>query len=75
MSELAEKLIEQALNPSPDERAGIAERPLAGPEPESSKIDLLWAQEAGNRLDAYERGKIKVIPAEQVFSSIKDRKR
>ena len=74
MPELAEKLIEQALNPSADERAGIAERPLAGLEPQS-KMDLLWAQEAENRLDAYERGKIKAIPAEQVFSSIKYRKR
>ena len=75
MSELAEKLIEQALNLPPDERAAVAERLLTSLEPELSSIDLLWAQEAEDRLDAYERGEIKAIPAEKVFNSIKNRKR
>jgi len=75
MSELAEKLIEQALNLPAEERAAFAERLLTSLEPELSSIDLLWAQEAEDRLDAYERGEIKAIPAEEVFNSIKNRKR
>ncbi len=75
MSELAEKLIEQALNLPAEERAAVAERLLTSLEPELSTIDLLWAQEAEDRLDAYERGEIKAIPAEEVFISIKNRKR
>lgn len=75
MSELAEKLIEQALGLSAEERAAVAERLLTSLEPELSGIDLLWAQEAEDRLDAYERGEIKAIPAEEVFNSIKNRKR
>ena len=75
MSELAEKLIEQALNLPAEERAAVAERLLTSLEPELSSIDLLWAQEAEDRLDAYERGEIKAIPAEEVFNSIKSRKR
>ena len=75
MSELAEKLIEQALNLPAEERAAVAERLLTSLEPELSSIDLLWAQEAEDRLDAYERGEIKAIPAEEVFNSIKNRKR
>lgn len=75
MSELAEKLIEQALNLPAEERAAVAERLLTSLEPELSSIDLLWAQEAEDRLDSYERGEIKAIPAEEVFNSIKNRKR
>ena len=75
MLELAERLIKQALDLPPDERARVAERLLSSLEPELSPIDLLWALEAEDRLDAYERGEIKAIPAEEVFSSIKNRKR
>lgn len=72
MSELAERLIQQALDLPPDERARVAERLLSSLEPELSPVDLLWAQEAEDRLDAYERGEIKVIPAEEVAKSIKN---
>ena len=75
MSELAEELIEQALSLPAEERAAVAERLLTSLEPELSKIDLLWAQEAEDPLDAYERAEIKAIPAEEVFDSIKNRKR
>jgi putative addiction module component (TIGR02574 family) len=75
MSELAEKLTKQALSLPADERAAVAERLLTSLEPELSTIDLLWAQEAEDRLDAYERGEIEAIPAEEVFDSIKNRKR
>jgi hypothetical protein len=57
MSELAEKLIEQALGLPADERAAVAERLLSSLEPELSQIDRLWAEEAEDRLDAYERGR------------------
>lgn len=75
MSELAEKLIQQALGLPADERAEVAERLLSSLEPPLSSIDQLWAQEAEERIDAYERGEIEAIPAEDVFSAIKNRKR
>jgi putative addiction module component (TIGR02574 family) len=75
MSELAEKVIEQALGLPADERAAVAERLLSSLEPELSDMDRLWAQEAEDRLDAYERGEIEAIPAEVVFKAIKNRKR
>ncbi|HJZ67271.1 MAG TPA: addiction module protein [Blastocatellia bacterium] len=75
MSELAKKLIEQALGLPADERAAVAERLLSSLEPESSEIDRLWAEEAEKRLDAYERGEIEAVPAEEVFNAIKNRKR
>jgi putative addiction module component (TIGR02574 family) len=75
MSELAEKLIEQALGLPANERAAFAERLLSSLDPELSEIDQLWAKEAEDRLDAYERGEIEAIPAEEVFNEIKNRNR
>jgi putative addiction module component (TIGR02574 family) len=75
MSELAEKLIEQALSLPAEERAEVVERLLSSLEPPLSAIDQLWALEAEDRVDAYERGEIEAIPAEDVFNAIKNRKR
>ena len=75
MSGLAEKLIEQALGLPENERAAFAERLLSSLEPELSEIDQLWAKEAEDRLDAYERGEIEALPAEEVFNEIKNRNR
>ncbi|HKA21820.1 MAG TPA: addiction module protein [Blastocatellia bacterium] len=75
MSELAEKLIQEALNLPPDERAIVAERLLSSLEQELSEIDQLWVLEAEDRLNAYERGEVDAIPAEEVYKTIKNRKR
>jgi len=34
------------------------------------EIDAAWAKEAEDRIDAYERGKIESVPAEEVFNEI-----
>jgi len=75
VSELAEKLIQEALNLPPEERAIVAERLLSSLEQELSEIDQLWAREAEDRLNAYERGEVDAIPAEEVHKTIKSRKR
>jgi putative addiction module component (TIGR02574 family) len=75
MSELAEKLIQQALGLPADERAEVAERLLSSLESPLSSIDQLWAQEAEERIDAYERGEVEAIPAKDVFNAINNRKR
>ncbi len=35
----------------------------------------LWAEEAERRYDEYKAGKIKAIPAEEVFARLKSRKK
>jgi Putative addiction module component len=50
MSELAEKLIQQALGLPADERYEVVERLLSSLEPPLSSIDRLWAQEAEDRI-------------------------
>ncbi len=58
------------------ERAELAEHLLSSFEVHSrKKIDALWAREAEGRLDAFEQGKIKVIPAHEVFKDIDKRGR
>ena len=46
MTELAQKLIQQALDLPADERAQVAERLLTSLEPPISDLDELWAQKA-----------------------------
>ena len=75
MSELAEKLIAQALDLPADERAAVAERLLSSLEQELTHIEQLCAEEAEDRLNAYERGEIEAISAEEVFNAINHRKR
>ena len=75
MSELAEKVIQQALGLPADERAEVVERLLSSLETSLSAIDQLWAKEAEDRVDDYERGEIEAIPAEDVFNAIQNRKR
>ena len=54
MSTNAEKILQEALNLPPEDRAEVLERLLATfQEPPDSEIDKLWAKEAEDRLDAY----------------------
>lgn len=75
MSELAQKVIQQAPGLPADERAEAVERLLSRLEPPLSAIDQLWAQQAEHRIDPYERGEIEAIPPADVFKAIKNRKR
>lgn len=71
MSDRCNEILEEALSLSPTERAEIAERLLSSLDtPDRQRVDELWAAEAEDRLDAYERGEIKTIPAKHVFNQI-----
>jgi len=72
MTKKSSKVLEQALNLPPMERAEIVEKILSSFEfPERRSIDELWAKEAEDRIHAYETGKIPSIPAKDVFDKIK----
>lgn len=65
------ELFKEALSLPPVERAQLAERLLSSLDsPSRQRVDELWAQEAEERLDAFERGEIETITAEQVFNEI-----
>lgn len=70
MTANAEQVLANALSLPPNERAQLAEQLFASLDISQDELDRLWAQEAGSRIDAYERGEIKAIPAEKVFKNI-----
>jgi len=65
------EVLKEALSLPPAERAEIAERLMSSLDPPSQEaIDELWGKEAEDRLDAFDRGEIKAIPAKQVFEQV-----
>lgn len=72
MSASSEQVLKQALALPPQERAELVDRLLATfQSPPDPNLDALWAREAEDRLDAYERGELKTIPAAEVFDRIR----
>jgi len=67
MKNTANSLLNQALELSALERADIAEKLLISLEHPDPDIDTIWAAEVDARIEAYEKGEIKPIPAEEVF--------
>ena len=71
MPKHAKQILADALELPPLERAELLESLLSSFEFQSRKaIDALWAQEAEDRLDAFERGEMAGIPARDVFDEI-----
>jgi putative addiction module component (TIGR02574 family) len=70
MSARAEQVLAEALSLPPSERAELAEQLFSSLDISQNDLDRLWAKEADSRIDAYERGQIKTISAQQVFKNI-----
>ena len=76
MSERETQLLEEVLSLPDDERAALVEHLLASFDASARRhLDTLWAQEAEDRLDAFERGEIATIPAQNVFDAIQQQTR
>jgi putative addiction module component (TIGR02574 family) len=75
MSANAEQILKEALALPPQERAELLEQLLATfQSPPDPHLDELWVREAEDRLDAYDRGELKAVPAEEVFDRIRKRR-
>ena len=71
MTVQTQQVLKKAIHLPPVERAELIEQILSSFDfPARDKIDTLWAKEAEDRIDAYDQGKIKAIPASQVFEKI-----
>ena len=76
MSDRGAQILEEALKLTPQEKAELIERLASSMDPpDRKKIDESWSRECEDRLDAFERGEIRSIPASQVFQEIEKRKR
>jgi hypothetical protein len=62
MSKNGARVLEDALALPPDERAELADRLLSSLNTHRQrKLDELWAEEAEERIDAFERGEIRAV--------------
>ncbi|MBM4039568.1 MAG: addiction module protein [Planctomycetes bacterium] len=69
MSERGARVLEEALALSPEERADLAERLICSLDADwQRRIDELWAAEVEARFDAYERGEVEAIPADEAIA-------
>ena len=68
MGSSANLILDKALELSAAERASVAEKLLFSLDSPDSKIDALWAKEADFRIEAYKKGEIGAVPAEEVFA-------
>ena len=70
-----QQVLEKAIHLPPVERAELVEQILSSfDRPSRDEIDALWSKEAEDRIDAYDQGKIKAIPASEVFERINRQK-
>jgi len=69
MSKKLEEIINEAMELGLEERAQLAGTLLSSlDEPSETEVERLWLQEAERRLRDYREGKVKGIPAEEVFN-------
>jgi putative addiction module component (TIGR02574 family) len=63
-----EQILQQALALPLEERAQLIEQLLATFQtPPDPALDQLWANEAHDRLDAYDRGELNAVSVDEVF--------
>jgi len=70
MTARADQVLSEALSLAPSERAQLAEQLFCSLDISQQELDRLWAQEADSRIDAYNRGDIKAVSANDVFKNI-----
>lgn len=71
MSQNTERVLTDALELPPIERAELIEQLLSSFEfPARKTIDELWAKEAEERIEAYDRGELTAKSAKEVFDRI-----
>lgn len=76
MSTVAKKILDEVLLLPADVRASLVEQLLASLNlPTQPEIDRLWAQEAERRIAQLDKGEVKPIPGEKVFSDIRKKYR
>ena len=68
MTTTAEALSAQAAQLPPAERMEVVERILDSLDQPDAALDMLWANEASDRLAAYRRGEIKAVALYDVIA-------
>ncbi len=61
------KILNDALNLSPAEKADLIDNLLSILDKPDRELEELWVQEVESRIDAYEQGKIKALTLKEVL--------
>lgn len=64
------EIVESALRLEPAERLDVVDKILYSLDHPDPEIDRIWIDEAEKRLAAYRAGKVKGIPAEEIFGRL-----
>lgn len=76
MAPKSAEVLNDALSLPPRSRAKLAEKLLESlDDPRQNEMDRLWAEEAEDRIDAYERGELKAVPGKEVFRRLRPGKK
>ena len=70
MTELAQKLLRQALGLPAIERAALVEGLVESLDKPDPTLDALWLKEAENRIAAYRAGELEAVDVEEVFAEL-----
>ena len=65
-----QEIVAQALKLDPTERFDLVDQVLHSLDKPDPEIDRIWLEEAEKRLAAYRAGKVKGIPAEEIFGKL-----
>lgn len=60
-------ILKGALELRPSQKAELIDKLLSSLDQSDKEIDELWAKETEDRIDAYDRGKIKAVSLEKVL--------
>jgi len=62
-----DNIIKEALTLKASEKAQLIDKLLSSLDKSDKEIDKLWAEEAEDRIDAFDQGRIKAISLEKVL--------
>ncbi len=68
-----EKILKEALELLPLERATIADKLLSSLDKPDKTIDGLWRKEVEDRIAAYESGKMETVSVKKVLAKYKNK--
>jgi len=69
-----DELLNEAISLPVELRAQLADELLKSLNPPRAEIDELWAAEAEKRVAEIEAGQAKLIPGEEVFAKLQERR-
>ncbi len=70
MTELAQKLLRQAMGLPALERAALVEGLVESLDKPDPTLDALWLKEAESRITAYRAGELEAVDVEEAFAEL-----